>query len=303
MNPTMLIQLTITPEQAGQRLDRVVAEASEVGSRAQASKLFDAGAVSIDGRRAKKSEAAVEGDVVEIVMEKSASGDPSEPAVRFEVVYEDEALLVVDKPAGLVVHPGPGNRTGTLSQALAGRAAGGDPERPGIVHRLDKDTSGLLVVAKSDQALRDLQAALQRRDVLRRYTALVKGHPESPAGTIDAPLGRDRRNPEQIAVRSDSERVAVTHFEVIEEPPGRSLLRVSLETGRTHQIRVHLAAIGLPVCGDEQYGIPGDLRLSRQFLHASELSFDHPVAGERMTFASPLPPDLAAALELARSQR
>ena len=146
-----------------------------------------------------------------------------------------------------------------MSQALAGRAAGGDPERPGIVHRLDKETSGLLVVAKSDSVLRELQAALAKREIKREYLALVKGRPESASGTIDAPLGRDRRNPENIAIRLDSTREAVTHFEVVDEFPAHTLLKVRLETGRTHQIRVHLAAIGLKVSGDEQYGAGGDL--------------------------------------------
>jgi 23S rRNA pseudouridine1911/1915/1917 synthase len=295
------IELIVSGEQAGERLDRVIAAVPEVGSRAQAAKMIARGAVALDGVTARKSERVEEGDVVVIELVAAPAGDPTEPAVPFDIVYDDASLLVVDKPSGLVVHPAPGNRTGTLSQALTGLAGGGDPERPGIVHRLDKETSGLLVVARNDDVLRKLQKALQARDIARRYTALVKGQAESSQGTIDAPLGRDRRNPENIAIRTDSERTAVTHFEVAEEIGPRSLLHVSLETGRTHQIRVHLAAIGLPVCGDPQYGISGDLGLERQFLHASELSFAHPVSGEHMTFGSPLPPDLAQALELARA--
>lgn len=295
------IELIVSDDHAGERLDRVIADVPEVGSRAQAAKLIAQGAVALDGETARKSERVEAGDVIVIELVAPPSGNPSEPAVPFEIIYEDASLLVVDKPSGLVVHPAPGNRTGTLSQALAGIAGGGDPERPGIVHRLDKETSGLLVVARNDDVLRKLQKALQARDIARRYSALVRGQAESAKGTIDAPLGRDRRNPENIAVRMDSERSAVTHFEVVEEIGRRSLLHVSLETGRTHQIRVHLAAIGLPVCGDPQYGIDGDLGLERQFLHASELSFNHPVSGEHMTFGSPLPPDLAQALELARA--
>jgi 23S rRNA pseudouridine1911/1915/1917 synthase len=294
------IELIVTEQQAGERLDRVIASVAEVGSRARAAKLIGEGAVALDGETARKSEKVEAGDLVEIELAPPPPGDPSEPAVPFEIVHEDASLLVVDKPTGLVVHPAPGNRSGTLSQALAGLAGGGDPERPGIVHRLDKETSGLLVVARNDDVLRKLQAALQAREISRRYTALVRGRAESSMGTIDAPLGRDRRKPENIAIRMDSDRDAVTHFEVAEELGPRSLLHVSLETGRTHQIRVHLAAIGLPVCGDPQYGVAGDLGLERQFLHASELSFDHPVSGEHMTFGSPLPPDLAVALELAR---
>lgn len=296
-------ELVVAPEEAGSRIDRYLAGVAEIGSRAQAAKLIEAGAVTVGGRPARKSQLLESGDVVIVELAEAPSADASEPAVPFSIVYEDASLLVVDKPAGLVVHPGPGNRTGTLSQALGGLARGGDPERPGIVHRLDKETSGLLVVARSDEVLRKLQAALQAREVSRRYTALVKGRAESPSGTIDAPLGRDRRNPENIAVRGDSDREAITHFEVIEETQTRSLLHVSLETGRTHQIRVHLAAIGLPVCGDPQYGIEGDLGLTRQFLHASELSFHHPATGAPMSFASALPADLAEALERARQER
>ena len=295
------IELIVSAENADERIDRVIAPLPEVGSRAQAAKLLENGAVALNGETARKSAKVGEGDVILVELLAAPAGDPSEPAVPFEIVYEDASLLIVDKPTGLVVHPAPGNRTGTLSQALTGLAGGGDPERPGIVHRLDKETSGLLVVARNDDVLRKLQAALQAREISRRYTALVRGQAESSKGTIDAPLGRDRRNPENIAIRMDSERFAITHFEVVEEIGPRSLLHVSLETGRTHQIRVHLAAIGLPVCGDPQYGIEHDLGLTRQFLHASELSFDHPVSGEHMTFGSPLPPDLAQALELARA--
>lgn len=301
MSSPSKIELIVLGEQAGERLDRVIAVVPEVGSRAQAAKLIDQGAVALSGETARKSERVEEGDVIVIELAAPPVGDPSEPSVPFEIIYEDPSLLIVDKPSGLVVHPAPGNRTGTLSQALVGLAGGGDPERPGIVHRLDKETSGLLVVARNDDVLRALQKALQAREITRRYTALVRGQAESASGTIDAPLGRDRRNPENISIRMDSERTAVTHFEVVEEIGSRSLLHVSLETGRTHQIRVHMAAIGLPVCGDPTYGIGGDLGLKRQFLHASALSFHHPVNGEPMSFGSPLPPDLAQALELARA--
>lgn len=295
------IELVVDAASAGRRLDAVVATIEEVGSRARAAKLIEDGHVELDGARARKSTKVEAGQVI-VVREAVGefSGDPQVPAIPFEIVFEDAHLLVVDKPAGLVVHPAPGNRTGTLLQALAGKAGGGDAERPGIVHRLDKETSGLLVVARDDATLRALQQALQKREVHRQYTALVRGVPDSAGGTIDAPLGRDRRNPELIAVRNDSERPAITHFEVVEQLGPRALLHVRLETGRTHQIRVHLAAIGLPVCGDPQYGPEGDLGLERQFLHASELSFHHPATGELMVFASQLPADLASALGKAR---
>lgn len=296
-----MIELVVPEHQAGMRLDQFLAFVEEVATRSQAAKLVEAGAVQVNGQPAKKRTTLAEGDVVTVDIDPQTY-ESDEPAVPFEIVYEDADLLVVDKPAGLVVHPAPGNRRGTLAQALAGRAAGGDPERPGIVHRLDKETSGLLVVAKNDDTLRALQKALKDREIRRQYTALVKGRPESATGTIDAPLGRDRRNPENISIREDSDRDAITHFEVIEEIGPRTLMHVRLETGRTHQIRVHLAAIGLPVCGDPQYGkgVAGDLGLERQFLHASELSFRHPSTDLPLSFASSLPADLEAALAAAR---
>ncbi len=298
------IQIQIQPEQDGLRLDRVLAERPEVGSRTAAGRLIAAGGVSgAAGVVRRKSEVVAAGEQYTLRLTEVATAESGPPAVPFAIVYEDDWLLVVDKPAGLVVHPAPGHRSGTLSQALAGRAGGGDPARAGIVHRLDQDTSGLLVVARDDATLRALQKQLQERDVTRRYTALVKGAPQSSRGTIDAPLGRDRRDPANISIRRDSSRPAVTHFETRERLGGRTLLGLELETGRTHQIRVHLAAVGLPVCGDAQYGVAGDLGLTRQFLHAAELSFTHPATGDRVSFSSELPKELAAALDAARAGR
>jgi 23S rRNA pseudouridine1911/1915/1917 synthase len=217
------------------------------------------------------------------------------------VAYEDEHLLVVDKPAGVVVHPGPGHSTGTLVHALLGRTAGGvEPERPGIVHRLDRDTSGLMVVARTEEAYRRLRSLVRRRRLERVYLTLVRGRPRSRSGRIEAPIGRDRAGPTRQSLDTDTPREAVTHFEVVELLPEHALLRVRLETGRTHQIRVHLAAIDLPVAGDRVYGVR-DLDLERQFLHATRLAFPHPVTGEPVETESPLPPDLAAALERART--
>lgn len=291
--------MTVPDSASGKRLDVYLGEHVEIGSRSHAGKLIDAGAVTVDGLPAKKGSLVTGAQRVTVEI-AGTQGDASQPAVPFTVIYEDADLLVIDKPAGLVVHPAPGNPTGTLSQALTGRAGGGDRSRPGIVHRLDKDTSGLLVVARSDTILRALQEDLRERRIAREYTALVRGRPESRAGTIDAPLGRDRRLPQQVSVRADSPRAAVTHFETIEDLPGHTLLRVRLETGRTHQIRVHLAAIELPVSGDTSYGVAGDLGLDRQFLHASKLSFTHPASGERLSISSELPPALAHALQRAR---
>ena len=223
--------------------------------------------------------------------------------VEFEVVYEDDHLLVVDKPAGVVVHPSAGHGSGTLAQALAGRAAGGEDEfRPGIVHRLDRDTSGLLVVAKSDEVHRALQEAMRERRVRRDYLALVVGRPDARSGTIDAAVGRDRRDRTLHSTATDKPRKAVTHFEIERELPDTTLLRVRLETGRTHQIRVHLQAIGHPVCGDRQYGgaACGDrINLKRQFLHAARLTFDHPITGANLACESKLPVDLHASLAAA----
>jgi 23S rRNA pseudouridine1911/1915/1917 synthase len=224
------------------------------------------------------------------------------PELDLRVAYEDEHLLVVDKPAGVVVHPGAGHAEGTLAQALrAYGAAGGEEDRAGIVHRLDRDTSGLLVVARSPEAHERLQELVRARELEREYAALVRGKPRSRRGRIEAPIGRDRRDPTRQSLDTETPRDAITHFEVDELLPRHSLLRVRLETGRMHQIRVHLAAINLPVSGDAVYGIAGDLGLERQFLHARRLAFEHPFTAERIDVASPLPPDLTEALEAARS--
>jgi 23S rRNA pseudouridine1911/1915/1917 synthase len=217
------------------------------------------------------------------------------------VALRDPYLLVVDKPAGLAVHGAPGLRGPTLADALAGQAEGGeDPRRPGIVHRLDRDTSGLLVVARTAEAHRRLEALVRRRALEREYLALVVGRPRSRRGRIEAPIGRDRHDPTRQSLDTPTPREAVTHFEVLELLPEHALLRVSLETGRTHQIRVHLGAIGLPVAGDPVYGRPAELGLRRQFLHAARLAFPHPFEERRVEASSSLPDDLAAALEQAR---
>lgn len=216
------------------------------------------------------------------------------------IVHRDDDVLVIDKPAGLVVHPAPSVKEPTLVDLLGDEIAGGEGHRPGIVHRLDKDTSGLMVVARNEAARAALSDQIKARRVEREYIALVEGHLGSRTGTIDAPLGRDRRRRTRRAVRGAGEREARTHFEVVEPLPADTLARARLETGRTHQIRVHFAAIGHPVAGDPEYGKGGRHGLERQFLHAARLSFDHPVTGERMEFTSDLPPDLAEALERAR---
>jgi 23S rRNA pseudouridine1911/1915/1917 synthase len=215
------------------------------------------------------------------------------------IAFQDEHLIVVDKGPGLVVHPARGHREDTLSQLLAPLIAGGEPERAGIVHRLDRDTSGLLVVSRSQEVHRLLQAALAKRRIEREYLALVEGRPPARTGTIEAPIGRDPRIRTRMAVGGLSPREALTSFTLERALPTTSLLRVRLQTGRTHQIRVHLQAIGHPVCGDPEYGTAGMLGLERQFLHATRLSFEHPVTGARVEVHSPLPLDLQSALERA----
>ncbi|MCW2984356.1 MAG: RluA family pseudouridine synthase [Conexibacter sp.] len=294
------MRLTVTEAEAGQRLDALLAE--PLGSRSRAARLIDAGAVTVGGRSEPKRHKVAAGDVVEV----ADDAEPEAPAdigvtVAYDVGFEDEHLLVVDKPAGVVVHPARGHLTGTLAQALEGTAAGGeDGWRAGLVHRLDRDTSGLLVVAKSDAVHAALKEALQRREITREYAALVEGRPPSRTGTIDAPIGRDRRVRTRMSTDTDNPRAARTHFAIAEALPAYTLLTVTLETGRTHQIRVHLQAIGHPVAGDPEYGTAGLLGLTRQFLHARRLAFTHPVTGAAIEVESPLPDDLAAALEAAR---
>jgi len=224
-----------------------------------------------------------------------------QPELR--IAYTDDYLLVVDKPAGLVVHPAKGHREGTLSQLLAPLSGGGDPERSGIVHRLDRDTSGLLVVARDEQTLRLLQEQLSARHIRREYLALVRGRPPARTGTIEAPIGRDPRVRTRMAVGGNFPRQARTHY-TLQRTLGRySLLSVRLDTGRTHQIRVHMQAIGHPVCGDPQYGVPEVLGLQRQFLHASRLVFQHPRTDVEIDLSSPLPADLREALERAEGEQ
>jgi 23S rRNA pseudouridine1911/1915/1917 synthase len=219
----------------------------------------------------------------------------------FSIAFQDEHLIVVDKGPGLVVHPSRGHADGTLAQLLAPLLAGGESERAGVVHRLDRDTSGLLVLARSEEAHRRLQAALAERLIEREYLALVEGRPPARTGTIEAPIGRDPRVRTRMAVGGAGQREARTHFTLERSLAETSLLRLRLETGRTHQIRVHLQAIGHPVCGDPEYGTAGLLGLERQFLHATRLAFAHPLTDEPVEVLSPLPADLQSAL--ARAER
>lgn len=293
-----MADLEVPPEAAGTRLDVFLAD--HVGSRAAAQKLIDAGRVTVDGTAQSKRHAVIAGARIAVAEDAPAVAAGDVPTAPYAIAYRDDDVLVVDKPAGVVVHPGSGRSEGTLVQSLAGMVAGGDdPLRPGIVHRLDRDTSGLLVVARNERAHAELKRQIAEREVLREYLALVEGRPAARTGTIDAPLGRDRRVRTRVSTDSDEARDAVTHFEIERGLRDCTLLRVRLQTGRTHQIRAHLLAIGHRVLGDPEYGVPCALGLDRQFLHAERLAFDHPVSGEWIDVTSPLPADLAAALDRA----
>ena len=302
----MRVVETIPEGLAGERIDRVVAMLTSC-SRAEAAELIAAGEVLVGGMPAQSRSAKVRlGDVVEMdVPDRAAAARlVPEPEVTFPVVHEDEHLLVIDKPAGLVVHPGAGQRTGTLVHGLLARypeviGVGTDPARPGVVHRLDKGTSGLLLVARTQEAYEGLVAALSARTVHRRYRALAWGHLAAATGLIDAPIGRSPREPTRmaIAVRGKEAR---TRYEVLDrytDPVEVTHLACELETGRTHQIRVHLRSIGHPVVGDVRYdGARQSLPMDRPFLHAELLELEHPVTGEALRFDAPLPSDLQAVL-------
>jgi len=296
------LRFSVADEDAGSRLDRALAARSEIASRSVAERLLRESAVLVDDVVRPKSHRLEAGSIIEVQLPAASEGLQPQPAT-VPVVFADEHLLVVDKPAGLTVHPGAGARSGTLAGQLVtlGARGGGDPERPGIVHRLDRDTSGLLVVARSEEAFSALQEAVRQREVERHYLVLIRGRPRSRTGRIDAPIGRDRRDPTKRSLDTDEPRDAVTHFEVLETMAEHALLDVRLETGRTHQIRVHLAAIDLLVAGDSQYGMRGDLGLGRQFLHAHRLRFQHPFTGDEVAVSSDLPDDLSGALERSRA--
>lgn len=296
---------TVPAALAGERIDRVVAMLTGL-TRSDAAALVSDGAVRLGGRVVTKTSSRLaEGDELEVEVPGPVEDLPTQAEVDVEVpiVHADAAVIVVDKPEHLVVHPGAGNATGTMVAGLLAQypeiAGVGEPGRPGIVHRLDKGTSGLLVVARTQDAYESLVAQLSARSVERRYLGLVWGHPDPPTGLVDAPIGRSRKDPTRMAV-SSSGKEARTRYEVqrrFTEPIGAALLECRLETGRTHQIRVHLGAIGHPIVGDPRYrGARTSFPTPRPFLHAHALAFDHPSTGERVSFRSPLPDDLAAVL-------
>jgi 23S rRNA pseudouridine1911/1915/1917 synthase len=297
------MQVEVPAALDGERLDRAVALLADL-SRSEAASLVAGGRVQIDGTPTTvRSRRLREGEAIAVDLGTPSTAQVvADPSIDVAVVHADDSVIVVDKPAGLVVHPGAGHHSGTLVHGLVARfpdiAGVGDPNRPGIVHRLDQGTSGLLVVARTEVAAADLVEQLSRREVIRRYDALVNGTVEADAGIVDAPIARSPRDPTRMAVVAEG-RPARTRYRVIarwEDPPV-TRLRCELETGRTHQIRVHLAAIGHPVVGDVRYGAGRTLGLDRPFLHAAELAFRHPSTGEQVSFTAPLPADLEAVLD------
>ncbi len=299
------ISLTVPDDCHGVRLDHFLVQMIAGSSRARIAAAVRAGSIVLNGTAVKAGHRLKGGDLIvgQLAVEPAGAATPHAQPVDFSVLYEDEALLVVAKPPGLVVHPGSGNRDGTLINGLLHRfrelAGVGDVARPGIVHRLDKDTSGVLVVARTAAVHRHLVKAFKERLVDKTYLALVHGVPEKPQGAVEAPIGRHPVHRQKMAVRPVDGRAAVSRWRVLQVFHHTSLLEVTIETGRTHQIRVHLAAIGHPVAGDRLYGSNRkNERFPRQLLHAWRLRFAHPVTGESLSFEAPLPGDFAAALRL-----
>ena len=291
----MKIELVVPEESTGKRIDKFLSENIDGYSRSFISGLIDEGRVFVDSKAVSKSFKVTNGHQVEIDFD-----EPTEPLAEAEdipldIVFEDEHLLVVNKPKGMVVHPAAGNYTGTLVNGLLYHCKGNlsginGVLRPGIVHRIDKNTSGLLVVAKSDIAHNSLSEQLKEHSITREYHAVVYGHLKNESGTVDAPLGRHNIDRKKMCVTEKNSKNAVTHYEVLEEFRDFTYIKCVLETGRTHQIRVHMAYIGHPLAGDDVYGPKKVItELCGQCLHAAKLGFNHPVSGEYMEFESPLP--------------
>jgi 23S rRNA pseudouridine1911/1915/1917 synthase len=304
MTDTRTIRFTVSPSAVGARLDAVLADRDEMDSRAEAQRLIEDGAVLVNGEPRAKRYRLVAGDAIEVSLgpPPRTPGELRAEDLDVPIVFADEHIVVVDKPAGMVTHPSKGHDEGTLVHGLlgAGIAGGDDPDRPGIVHRLDRDTSGLMLVARTERAHRRLGRMMRDRDIERRYLALVHGE-FPPALTIDRPIGRDPRRRTRQAVVQVGGKEAITHFRTVERVGNLTLVEARLETGRTHQVRVHLEAAGHPVVGDPLYGQGRAAHgLDRQFLHAYRLGLPHPETGEELSFESPLPDDLEVALAAAR---
>ena len=296
--------IQVSELEAGSRLDALVAERLDHYSRSRVRELIESGDLALNGRRAKPATRVNAGDHIAGVLSPGPPMRAEPESMALEVVYHDADLAVIDKPAGMVVHPAPGHETGTLANAVAAlfpeTVTLGGVERPGIVHRLDKDTSGLMVVALSAMAHRNLQDQLASRKAGREYTALVRGHPRPAEGAIDAPIGRDRTDRKRMAAHGIAPRSARTLYSVTEDIGPYSLIQAKLQSGRTHQIRVHFAALGHPIAGDSRYGGPAVEGLNRQFLHAHRLALDSPSTGVQLSFESSLPRDLDEVLSALR---
>lgn len=294
------MEVVVPSDKAGARLDRFVAEACPDLSRSYLQKLIEAKSITVDGKAAKAATRLTPGAIVRVSIPPPRPATMLEERIPLNIVYEDEDLLVVDKPAGLVVHPAPGHPGGTLVNALLARYPNlriTDTLRPGIVHRLDKDTSGLMVVARNDRAFASLVDQMKKREVVKEYLVLVHGRLSVDEGVVDAPIGRDPRHRKMMAVVPGG-KPARTLFRVVERLDSYTLVKARLETGRTHQIRVHFASIGHPVVGDRVYGPrKAEVQIDRQFLHAHRLSFKLPGTGRVVDFESPLPADLRQVLD------
>jgi len=299
--------LTLDAEREGARIDKYVAEAVPELSRAAVQRLLDEGRILVNGGAVKASYRLSEGDTISVQIPPPVEVEIAAEAIPLDVVYEDSDILVVNKPAGMVVHPAFGHDSGTLVNAVLARCPDlsgvGGELRPGIVHRLDKDTSGLIVVAKGDAALRDLQAQFKGREVQKAYLALVEGQVSPPTGSIDAPIGRDPRARKKMAVIQRGGRESQTEYRVLETYDEHTLVEAHPLTGRTHQIRIHMAFIDHPIVGDPVYGFRKQrVKAPRLFLHAARLAFHLPGSGEWREFQAPLPADLAPVLERLRRQ-
>ena len=299
------MEFVISDIQQGRRLDVVLAETTKpLESRANIQRSIRAGLISIDGiTTTRSSTKVISGQIIRVKPPKDYLAPAITPSeLHLNIVFEDDDIAIIDKPSGMVVHSGAGHLTDTMANAAVTRwpkiSSVGDTDRPGIVHRLDRDTSGLLIIALNPTAYNNLTLMIKKHEIERIYTALVHGHPKSSTGTIDAPIGRDPHHRTRQAVNAGG-RPALTHYEVIREIGQFSFIKVRLETGRMHQIRVHMTAIGHPIVGDQTYGKRQSIaNLSRQFLHASKLTFNHPISSEKISVTSKLPDDLQSAISL-----
>ena len=299
------MEFVISDIQQGRRLDVVLAETTKpLESRANIQRSIRAGLISINGiTTTRSSTKVISGQIIRFKPTKDYLAPTITPSeLSLDIVFEDDDIAIIDKPSGMVVHSGAGHLTDTMANAAVTRwpkiSSVGDTDRPGIVHRLDRDTSGLLIIALNPTAYNNLTLMIKKHEIERIYTALVHGHPKSSSGTIDAPIGRDPHHRTRQAVNAGG-RPALTHYEVIREIGQFSFIKVRLETGRMHQIRVHMTAIGHPIVGDQTYGKrQGIANLSRQFLHASKLTFNHPISSEKISVTSKLPDDLQSAISL-----